>query len=286
MTYCFYCDNLTDQQECCCQLMTPHQSPNIPQPATDQTLENSPEDREYTGSPLFPNMRSFRTYLRNARGSRDNWNLERIVTSFTGNLLLLSNGKYQFTDLENVLDHTMVNLPVPTELKTTVGRRILECQELDSVWVRKQLIEHLQMTGMPSGLQLYQDKFWISLPILGLEVITHSAELGKTICDQLYACEELSSIGDLLELERADGPGMKPVWRHIARTPALNSGQVIKVSQMLSLTNLEAVSTSLTFYDGLIGILFTLRPKEEVCPYEQIEFGLPQIYIHELGTPM
>lgn len=117
------------------------------------------------------------------------------------------------------------------------------------------------------------------------DVIIKSAELAKTIYDQLQLSEGAKSFGATLVLERLEEPGKKQEWKLSLKTPTLNGGTVTETRNTLLSMNLKEKLHSVTFPDGLIVIRTIWRLKEEPQPTSSVESGSPRMWIRDCGTP-
>jgi hypothetical protein len=139
-----------------------------------------------------------------------------------------------------------------------------------------------------------QEIFTLSQPTSLFGIIAHYGEslvylINKEILHNLKLLNVLFTYSmDPLVRESLDVLGRKPNWGdslYTLRIHALNFGVDIEVRTILLLMNFVEVSTSLTYYAGLIDIPFVWKLKEDPSPWWEARCGSPLISIQETGIP-
>jgi len=116
------------------------------------------------------------------------------------------------------------------------------------------------------------------------DVIIKSAELAKTIFDQLQLNENAKSSGATLTLERQEEHGKKQDWKLSLKIPTQSGGAAIETRQMLSSMNLTDKLHSITCQDGLIVIHVIWKVSMEQLATVSKEYGSPPMWTHVNGT--
>lgn len=117
-------------------------------------------------------------------------------------------------------------------------------------------------TGNRSGSPLFRDESVTCQPIFVFVVIELSPLLLATLLVRLLKSGLLSCIGVQLVVENQEGPSWKPESKLTLKIqePSFGVGTVAK--NLLSLTNLEELSTSPICSDGWIGTRYLLKPRD------------------------
>jgi hypothetical protein len=263
---------------------SPLSTVSVPQTPPQVETPLSLEGREGTGSAQSLGTIGNLVYQLDSPIARVNWNLEQTLLIITGKYMLLPNGNVHSTSLNLILAKGTLNYRIPRQLRTMFGRKLLESLDLSSNMGISQLNDLVPLTGTECGIVLYKGESWMYLPIYAYVVTLPCAESARSICSLWESKEQLMSSGVSLEVERVHSHGKKLGWKLTVRTQGLSSGVVIAVRQMLSLMNFEVESTSLTYSDGWIGTLVSLKLKAVQDHSAPLRFGLPAISIQGNGT--
>lgn len=121
---------------------------------------------------------------------------------------------------------------------------------------------------------------------LGWYLIAPSERLLPLMTALLESNEAAWSIGAPQGQESQDELGMKQVWMLIVKIQEANFGAAIKLNNLLSSMNFEAVSTFPTFSGGPTGTLCVLKSRGRAYLSLLVEFGLLLTSIPDYGIPM
>ena len=168
---------------------------------------------------------------------------------------------------------------------TTVSRMTPLYREQDSNLEASPLEETPPRIGTPSSATL-SEATWTQFPqmyIYGITLVSRESQ--RTMYNRLLWSELVQYSGVQLERGKVIELGKRPVWKLTLRTHLQSGGMDTEVKNMLSLMNLEELSTSRIYCDGSTSILSRWKQKEVRSPFSPNGSGSPPTYTQQVGTP-
>lgn len=223
----------------------------------DPELKDRSVAKESSGLELSPKQVSPLSYRMGLPGSVDNLNVDNCPNISTGKLLWLSNRRNLLPEFEKCLEPTTLNLQGAQRLLTMLEKKTPESKERVSNLDQNPFVETTQLngfsgnnTGNLSGITRSPEKLTKSRLAFEYSLIVRSERSAQILRSRLLLSVQSMSIGVQLGLVKVNKPGLRPVWKLILKIREPSFGVDMEIRRMLSLTNLEAVSTFLTYYDG------------------------------------
>lgn len=235
------------------------------------------EDKVSTGSALslsefYPSFQE--RYLTESPTPKDNLKKANKLATDIGNSWLLSPTR----DLEERCKKSLAKMgtmssPDQEPQSPMSGKTRPMSKEPDLNWAKELFEDKKQEIGTKSGTQPSTETLWTSQPTSEYVVLLRSA---VSVLDTLKGLQwnvPYLSFGETLVLEKVVLLGKKLVWKLTLKIPEQSGGMVTSARNTLLLMNFVVVSTSPTSSDGLTGIRFWWKRKEDLFPYELPLFG-------------
>jgi len=234
------------------------------------------EGREYSGWVHSRTNAMSPTYPRIVVGSEDNLKEEKEDTC-TGSSWSPTPRKLLFVPAGTRSDPIILNSPEAKQPKTTSGKKTPPLEEQGSTLDPNPFSETQSLNGRKSGLLRKQEIWNKSRHLLEFRVTGLCERSARTLHAHLQWFVNAMSSGVLLGLENQEVHGPKQGWNLILKIRDPNFGVDIEIKRALSLTNLEAVSTSRTCSDGWTATRSLWKSKEELFALAPQRYGSPVI---------
>lgn len=270
---------------------------NISQVDT-RVVESSPkklclENKESTGLQQSQKLNSHQVLCpKELDTSKDSLNVEKPLTSSTGNLSLCCSQRLLSPELKSSLEEKVISNSLDQlQLTPTVGRRIQELKEQTSVGFLETYFRAVSLGDAPRKQIGTVYGNWRNLMIskgltpmfVFVTGVTSYAFHNSML--KVWALKKTFGVtGAQVLAENLIEDGQNSAILHIQKIQCPNGGMVTKIKEKLLSKNFEVLLESPMYYDGSIVFLFLLKPKGDIALYVQSASSLRATYTLANGT--